>query len=99
MRKFAIGLVLAICCSGFVVDTAYANCFYPLWERTEYYQYHQVCGPRDPSTGLRPCSSWWQLDGECYRDCDGTVTCTGDTEVRYNTQTNSEVGICPGVCE
>ncbi len=98
MKKLALSVFVALVMSSFFASAVYAYCYYPRWRHTEYYQRHQSCGI-DPSTGLRICTDYWSLDGECYRDCDGTETCTGDTQVRADTIVESESGQCDPICE
>ena len=92
-------LLLVLGCAMVCVRTAQANCEYPNWSVVRYYQHHSVCGQPTGPAGLRPCSDWWSLDGECTFECDGTAVCTGDTEERYDTYVAvGASGSCPPAC-
>lgn len=82
-----------------VAAPGFAPCWYPEQTWVEYWQIHGDCANNGgPLPG--PCNEYWTLDGECYTDCDGTTSCSGDTEVRERTIVEYRTERCPNmVCD
>ena len=94
MKRAAIIAALA---TLLVASSSYAPCFYPLSVHVDYYQYHRSCDPN--CHAWDPYVDWWSLDGTCDTDCDGNTTCEGDTEIRWNTETDFSLALCDPICE
>jgi len=91
MKRAAILGSLAIL---FLATASYAPCWYPEWTHIDFYQVHTgTCC--NPPRGYEI----WSLDGTCDTDCNGNTYCEGDTEIRWQTYTQSQSGFCDAVCE
>lgn len=93
VRFALVALVLAV-----GVPRSRANCFYPHSRHIDYYQPHSICY-WDSNLHAWACSNWWSLDGTCDIDCDGNMTCDGDTHVGTGTQTQTTLGPCAPICD
>jgi len=98
MKKALLLAVLLVLTLTFGVSSASAACYYPKSQQIDYWQHHYSC-VWDPDLGHWACIDFWQIDGTCDIDCDGNRTCSGDTEIRSDTQLSIQLGPCPRVCE
>ncbi len=97
--KHIIRLAAALGCLALGIPEVWASCETPHSYTIYYFQRHTSCGPPD-AHGFRICNDYWSQDGECLHDCDGSIYCSGDTQMRSYTMTEMDGWeACAPVCD